>query len=103
MASFTPSTTSTVFESGGALGGDVIGRDATPVREPECIDVLGADVRDVAQVQRAVLAPADDQVAEFLDRLAARDAYGELAPADIRESGRDVAGRDDRLGQTLRG
>ena len=87
---------------GRALQRDVVGGHAAAVREPERLDVLGADVGDVAQVQRTVVAPADHQVAEVRDGLAARDAYGELPTPDIGEGGRHVTGRNDGLCETLR-
>ena len=65
--------------------------------------MLGAHVGDVAQVQRTILAPADDEVAQVDHRLAAGHAHGELAPADVGEARRDVPCRNDRLRQPLWG
>ena len=64
--------------------------------------MLGAHVGDVAQVQRPILAPADDEVAEVDHRLTPGDAHGELAPADVGEAGGDVPCGDHRLRQPLR-
>ncbi len=87
---------------GGALRSDVIGRHAAAIREPPRLDMVGADVCDVAQVERTIVAPADDQVAEVRHRLATRDAHGELAAPHIGKSRRYVTGRDDCLRQALR-
>ena len=86
---------------GRALQRDVVRRHAAAIREPPRLDVLGADVGHVTQVQRTIVTPADDEVAKVGNGLAARNPHGELTPPDIGESGGDVACRNYRLRQPL--
>ena len=86
-----------------AIQADVVGRIAVAPGKAVALHEAGLDAGHIAQIDRLLIAPANDQLTELVDAKAAGNTDRVLTPADIGEATGDVGGATQRPGYIVDG